>query len=121
MNGNAVIGYSASTAGPASGLAISGNVGIGTTGPSDKLQIALAGTADVGIFNTNWAIGNEAILRFRHGDGTVESRESPVIHWPSTCSFCAGEVVPMPTLPSLVIVNLGVPDAEAVKISPPLV
>jgi len=39
VNGNAVIGYSASTAGPANGLAISGNVGIGTTGPIFQLEV----------------------------------------------------------------------------------
>ena len=39
VNGNAVIGYSASTAGPANGLAISGNVGIGTTEPGEKLNV----------------------------------------------------------------------------------
>ncbi|MDA2922944.1 hypothetical protein MYX07_06805, partial [Patescibacteria group bacterium AH-259-L07] len=39
VNGNAAIGYSASTAGPVNGLAISGNVGIGTTGPGGKLHV----------------------------------------------------------------------------------
>lgn len=39
VNGNAVIGYSASTAGPNNGLAISGNVGIGTAGPIAPLDI----------------------------------------------------------------------------------
>lgn len=34
VNGNAAIGYSASTAAPTNGLAVSGNVGIGTTTPT---------------------------------------------------------------------------------------
>ncbi|PIZ42941.1 hypothetical protein COY34_01900, partial [candidate division WWE3 bacterium CG_4_10_14_0_2_um_filter_42_8] len=37
---NAAIGYSASTAGPTKGLAISGKVGIGTTSPQVKLDVA---------------------------------------------------------------------------------
>ena len=39
VNGNAVIGYSESTAGPAKGLAIFGNVGIGINTPTAKLDI----------------------------------------------------------------------------------
>ena len=39
VNGNAAIGYSESTAGPTKGLAISGNVGIGTTEPNRTLGI----------------------------------------------------------------------------------
>ena len=39
VNGNAAIGYSESTAGPAKGLAISGNVGIGTTSPLARLGV----------------------------------------------------------------------------------
>jgi hypothetical protein len=39
VNGNAAIGYSASTAAPTNGLAVSGNVGIGTTSPFSLLQV----------------------------------------------------------------------------------
>lgn len=39
VGGNAAIGYSTSTAGPSNGLVVSGNVGIGTTGPSYPLDI----------------------------------------------------------------------------------
>ena len=42
--GNVAIGYSASTAGPTNGLAISGKVGIGTTSPTAVLHLK-AGTA----------------------------------------------------------------------------
>ena len=44
VNGNAAIGYSASTAAPTNGLVVSGNVGIGTTAPSDRLTVRAAGT-----------------------------------------------------------------------------
>ena len=40
VNGNAAIGYSASTAAPTNGLAVSGSVGIGTTTPVNLLQIS---------------------------------------------------------------------------------
>jgi len=40
VNGNAVIGYSANT-GTTGSLAISGNVGIGTTNPGAKLDVTL--------------------------------------------------------------------------------
>ena len=40
MNGNAAIGYSTSTAGPTNGLAVSGNVGIGTTAPTAAFDVA---------------------------------------------------------------------------------
>ncbi len=39
VSGNAAIGYSASTAGPSNGLAISGSVGIGTWVPSYELDV----------------------------------------------------------------------------------
>jgi len=39
VNGNAAIGYSASTAAPTNGLVIAGNVGIGTTSPTEKLEV----------------------------------------------------------------------------------
>jgi hypothetical protein len=47
----------------------SGNVGIGTTNPIDKLTVQKEGSPSIGIFNSSWGIGDEAILRFRHGDG----------------------------------------------------
>ncbi|AKM84459.1 MAG: hypothetical protein UR58_C0001G0743 [Candidatus Campbellbacteria bacterium GW2011_OD1_34_28] len=47
-----------------------GNVGIGSTSPTDMLTISSAGNTDLGIYNTNWSTGNEAVLRFGHGDGT---------------------------------------------------
>ena len=37
VNGNAAIGYSASTAAPTNGLAVSGNTGIGTNTPTDSI------------------------------------------------------------------------------------
>lgn len=49
-----------------------GNVGIGTTTPLDLLTVSLAGTPTAGLWNTNFTGGNEAILRFRHGDGTAD-------------------------------------------------
>jgi len=39
VNGNAAIGYSASTAAPTNGLAVSGNVGFGTTAPQSILHL----------------------------------------------------------------------------------
>ena len=39
VNGNAAIGYSASTAAPTNGLAVSGNVGIGTSNPAYQLEL----------------------------------------------------------------------------------
>jgi hypothetical protein len=40
INGNAAIGYSASTAAPNNGLAVSGSVGIGTISPLSALQVS---------------------------------------------------------------------------------
>jgi hypothetical protein len=45
VNGNAAIGYSASTAAPTNGLAVSGSVGIGTTTPNSPLTIAASAAA----------------------------------------------------------------------------
>jgi len=39
VNGNAAIGYSASTAAPSNGLCVNGNVGIGLSAPTDKLSV----------------------------------------------------------------------------------
>jgi len=43
VNGNAAIGYSASTAAPTNGLAVSGSVGIGTISPDSKLVVSGSG------------------------------------------------------------------------------
>ena len=57
MNGNAAIGYSTSTAGPTNGLAVSGNVGIGTTAPSSLFEVnvgSVAGwTRQMNVINTS--------------------------------------------------------------------
>jgi hypothetical protein len=60
VNGNAAIGYSASTAAPTNGLAVSGNVGIGNTnsagtfkvditGSSRIINLSTAGASDIGL------------------------------------------------------------------------
>ena len=51
VNGNAAIGYSASTAAPTNGLAVSGNVGIGTTLP-DRLLVISATNPSMSIKST---------------------------------------------------------------------
>ena len=48
VNGNAAIGYSASTAAPTNGLAVSGNVGIGTNSPDAIFHVAKATTGGLG-------------------------------------------------------------------------
>ncbi|MBI2013862.1 MAG: hypothetical protein HYS87_03495 [Candidatus Colwellbacteria bacterium] len=54
VNGNAAIGYSASTAAPANSLVVSGNVGIGTTSPQRQLHVNGAGTdSQIKISNAN--------------------------------------------------------------------
>jgi hypothetical protein len=47
VNGNAAIGYSASTAAPTNGLLVSGNVGFGTTSPNNygNTTVTIASTA----------------------------------------------------------------------------
>lgn len=44
INGNAAIGYSATTAAPANGLLVSGTVGIGTTSPTCALSVTTGST-----------------------------------------------------------------------------
>lgn len=85
INGNLAIGYSASTAAPTNGLAVSGNVGIGTNSPSGRLDLSsssdnylniltsgAASAAVLNMFNSvsggdGAAIGYNIALRF----GTV--------------------------------------------------
>ena len=49
VNGNAAIGYSASTAAPTNGLAVSGNVGIGTNSANELLSLAASTSTTFGI------------------------------------------------------------------------
>jgi hypothetical protein len=47
VNGNAAIGYSASTAAPTNGLAVSGRVGLGTTTPNYRIEVITADNVNV--------------------------------------------------------------------------
>lgn len=47
VNGNAAIGYSATTAAPSNGLAVSGSVGIGTTNPLAELEVRHASSPEL--------------------------------------------------------------------------
>jgi hypothetical protein len=79
VNGNAAIGYSSSAAGPANGLAESGNVGIGTTNPTADLQVV--GQVAINIPSTmtptgttqtvDWNSGNVQILSLASATGNV--------------------------------------------------
>jgi len=69
VNGNAAIGYSASTAAPSNGLAISGNVGLGTTTIGSKLQVN--GNAAIGYSASKAAPTNGLIVA-----GTIQSEST---------------------------------------------
>jgi hypothetical protein len=88
VNGNAAIGYSASTAAPTNGLVVSGNVGINTTSVSNTLEVngtaRLQGSASgSGLFINNQAAGGTAqnyidftagatnIVRFSRGNAAA--------------------------------------------------
>lgn len=64
VNGNAAIGYSASTAAPSNGLAVSGAVSIGQTANAAQIDILSTGTvlqaAGSGIGNTTFVLKNTA-------------------------------------------------------------
>jgi hypothetical protein len=68
INGNAAIGYSASTAAPTNGLAVSGNVGIGTTTIGSKLQVN--GNAAIGYSASTAAPTNGLAVAGNLGVGT---------------------------------------------------
>jgi len=72
INGNAAIGYSASTAAPTNGMSISGSVGIGIVTPSQKLHVD--STTGDGIYissfqTTTGAINTGASIFFAFNDG----------------------------------------------------
>jgi len=72
INGNAAIGYSASTAASTNGLAVSGSVGIGIVTPSQKLHVD--STTGDGIYissfqTTTGAINTGSSLYFAFNDG----------------------------------------------------
>jgi hypothetical protein len=52
VNGNAAIGYSASTAAPTNGLAVAGNLGVGTNTPEEIITAKKAGTLYLYLQNT---------------------------------------------------------------------
>ena len=75
VNGNAAIGYSASTAGPANGLAISGKVGIGTTSPRGLLNVrgytgGTSGSA-VAAYSENLVIGGAYNQTYNSGNAVL--------------------------------------------------
>ena len=72
VNGNAAIGYSASTAAPTNGLAVSGSVGIGVVSPNQKLHVD--STSGDGVYissfqTTTGAINTGPSLYFGFHDG----------------------------------------------------
>jgi hypothetical protein len=69
VNGNAAVGYSASTAAPSNGLAVSGNMGIGTTTVGSKLQVN--GNAAIGYSASTAAPTNGLIVSGKVGIGTT--------------------------------------------------
>jgi hypothetical protein len=69
VNGNAAIGYSASTAAPTNGLAVSGNVGIGTTSPLGNLDVSTSGNTAINI-----TAGSTALSRLIFGTTSGNSR-----------------------------------------------
>jgi len=75
VNGNAAIGYSASTAGPANGLVISGKVGIGTTSPRGLLNVrgytgGTSGSA-VAAYSENLVIGGAYNQTYNSGNAVL--------------------------------------------------
>ena len=69
VNGNAAIGYSASTAAPTNGLAVSGAVSFGTTNTPYTLTVAQNGGAGyIGVTNQTGAVGDR-VLRMGFNTG----------------------------------------------------
>jgi len=79
VNGNAAIGYSASTAAPTNGLAVSGNVGIGQNTATKRLEVAgsavFTGTgfdgtsAEIQLNNTTATTGRNFVLNSINAGG----------------------------------------------------
>jgi hypothetical protein len=62
VNGNAAIGYSASTAAPTNGLAVSGNLGVGITAPTEKTEVSGTGDIKLKVSTTSTGSGANASL-----------------------------------------------------------
>ena len=73
VNGNAAIGYSASTAAPTNGLVVSGIVGIGTTTTKSYSSLTVQGQI---VANSNFCINSGQSLRMNmyYNSGTVTDR-----------------------------------------------
>ena len=76
VNGNAAIGYSASTAATANGLAVAGRIGVGTT--VANTQIHILGSAEntftdgIKITRNGGVLGNEQALIFNYVGGAAQ-------------------------------------------------
>jgi hypothetical protein len=77
VNGNAAVGYSASTAAPSNGLAVSGNTGIGTTTVGSKLQVN--GNAAVGYSASTAAPTNGLLVNGHVGIGTTDATYNKLV------------------------------------------
>ena len=75
VNGNAAIGYSASTAAPTNGLAVSGSVTVGTTSiasaTNDKLTVRTDQNASTRVAIENLTTGTQAISEIFLAAGTI--------------------------------------------------
>lgn len=71
VNGNAAIGYNASTAAPANGLVVSGNVGIGTTTPAATTKFTIVGTTSSTASALHVQNSSSTSLLFVRDDGNV--------------------------------------------------
>jgi len=69
VNGNAAIGYSASTAAPSNGLVVSGNIGIGTTTIGSQFQVN--GNAAIGYSASTAAPTNGLVVSGNMAIGTT--------------------------------------------------
>ena len=63
VNGNAAIGYSASTAAPTNGLAVSGNLGVGIAAPTEKTEVSGTGDIKIKVSTTSTGSGANASLQ----------------------------------------------------------